>query len=143
MNLSPTDSCRIFASIVDQLERIESTLGHYRHLSNVRAYVDGRNSSPVSLATAAHAIGISQSQLSRLFQDKIGVSFRTWVTLRRVRVAMELMRDRQMPAYEAAYVSGFAHYRSFARTFKGIAGMAPSRYRRMVERDWMPLSTSD
>lgn len=122
------------ASPLDQLERIEEALGCYRHLANVRELVYGQPSATVTLATAAKAIGVSQCHLARLFQEKVGTSFHYWMTLRRSHTAMMLMRERPVTASEAARLSGFASYRSFARAFKEVVGLSPSIYRRQAQQ---------
>lgn len=122
------------ALALDELERFDEALDHYRHLANVRAFVNGQPSAAITLATAAHAIGVSHSHLARLFQEKVGTSFHHWLTLRRIRTAMKLMHERPITAFQAAHLCGFASYRSFARAFKAIVGLSPATYRKQVEQ---------
>lgn len=60
---------------LDELERVEEALRQYRHLAKAREFVNGQPRATVTLTTTAHAIGISQSHLARLFQEKVGMSF--------------------------------------------------------------------
>lgn len=126
---------RRLSSLRADLKRIEDSLYYYRHLSALRSFVENQSLDSVTLTRAAEAIGISPSQLSRLFTEKTGTSFRSWLALRRVVVAMELMCERQVLACEAARLSGFASYRSFARTFKQTVGINPSTYGRLVDEE--------
>lgn len=125
-------------SLLDELERIEEALGHNRHLANVREFVTRQRSATVTLATTAHAIGISQSHLARLFQTKVGTSFHRWLTLRRVRSAIALMRERPITATQAAHLSEFTSYRSFARAVKNAVGLSPSMFRRQMQAMQQP-----
>jgi AraC-like DNA-binding protein len=129
-------SQRCEASPFHELAWIEEALSQHRHLSKVREFVHGQSRDPVTLAIAARAIGISQSHLARLFQKKLGTSFHHWLTLRRVCAALEVMRERPTTAFQAAHLSGFASYRSFARAFKVIVGVSPSVYIRRARGPW-------
>lgn len=120
------------ASSLDELERIDEALGRYRHLVNLRTFVDGRPSPTVTLASAAQGIGISRSHLARLLHEKVGTSFQHWLTLKRVYAAMVLMQA-PVTLIQAAHLSGFASYRSFARAFKDVVGVSPSAYRKQLE----------
>lgn len=122
------------ASPFDELKRIDEALGYYRHLANVRAFVNSQPEATVSLANSAQAIGISQSHLARLFREKVGTSFHHWLTLRRINTAMNLMREKPVTAFQAAHLSGFASYRSFARAFKEVVGLPPSIYRKQAQQ---------
>lgn len=121
-------------SPLDELDRIDRALDYCRHLANVRTFVNGRPHAAITLAVAAQAIGISQSHLARLFQERVGTSFHRWLTLRRVHTAIQLMHERPLTALQAAHLSGFASYRSFARAFREIVGFAPSIYRKQVRQ---------
>lgn len=123
------------ASLLSQLARFDKALAYYRHLADIPAFVDRQAASRITLHMVARAVGLSQSQLSRIFQEKVGISFHRWLTLRRLHAAMELMRERQLSAAEAAYLSGFASYRSFTRTFRKFVGTTPSKYRKQVEEN--------
>jgi AraC-like DNA-binding protein len=124
---------RLDFSWLRQLESIDEALGYYRHLSSVSAFIDNQRLSRVTIAVVAQAIGISPNHLSRLFQEKLGVSFHDWLTLRRVREATRLLQARQISASQAAHVSGFASYRSFVRAFKDVIGITPTKYRKLIE----------
>lgn len=116
-------------STFDELQRIEEALGSYRHLANLRAFVDGQGDATVTLAGAAEAIGVSRCHLARLFQEKVGASFHQWLTLRRIYFAMKLMNERPITAMQTSHLVGFSSYRSFARAFTKVVGVPPSMYR--------------
>lgn len=120
---------------LDELERIDKAFDHCRHLANVRAFVTGRSGGDaITLAAAARAIGISQSHLARLFQERVGTSFHRWLTLRRINAAVQLMHERPVTALQAADMAGFVSYRSFARAFREVVGLAPSIYRKQARQ---------
>lgn len=119
---------------LNELERIEEAFDHCRHLANVRAFVSSRSGDGIALAATALAIGLSQSHLARLFHERVGTSFHRWLTLRRIRAAVQLMHERPITALQAADMAGFASYRSFARAFREIVGLAPSIYRKQARQ---------
>lgn len=62
--------------------------------------MNGWSGEALMLTAAARAIGVSHSHLARLFQQKAGTSFLRWLTLRRLRVAVQLMHERPATSLE-------------------------------------------
>ena len=118
-------------------DRVERALNYYRHLTNLKKYVQHRWHEPFTLADAAAAIGISPSRLSRLFLEKTGVAFRLWVRHERVKRATRLLGSTEKSISEIAHAVGFRNSRTFERSFKKTTGVSPSQYRKLYETQLM------
>lgn len=78
-----------------------------------------------SLLDLAEIAGCSESRLSHIFTDEIGVPLRTlrsWLRLKVVAVHM----SHRVPTTEAALRAGFFDQAHFSNTFRKIFGLSPS-----------------
>lgn len=101
---SPAHQCR--PSLLEELEKIGKAVDDCRHLTHVRSLVNGWSGEALTLTAAARAIGVSHCHLARLFQQKAGTSFLRWLTLRRLRVAVQLMHERPATSLETGELGG-------------------------------------
>lgn len=79
----------------------------------------------LTVGDLAERVGVSESHLSHLFREQIGVSvsrYRMW--LRSVEAARLLMAGSSIT--EVAYAAGFADAAHLSRTFKRLFGQTPS-----------------
>ena len=83
----------------------------------------------LSLASVAHEIATSRRQLQRSFSEIGGTSFRTFVARVRMRKALEMLREGQMPVREVANSVGYRQPAQFAKTFRRHHGAPPSSFR--------------
>ncbi|MDR2675465.1 MAG: helix-turn-helix domain-containing protein [Opitutaceae bacterium] len=79
---------------------------------------------------AAH-LCLSESRTSHAVRLSCGVTFRELLVQRRLRAAMELLRDTGMSVLQTAMSTGFADVAHFHRLFRKRIGMTPVQYRRM------------
>jgi AraC-like DNA-binding protein len=78
-----------------------------------------------SLATLAKRVGVSESRLSHLFGEQVGISLRPYVLwLRLRRATLEISRGKSLT--EAAHVAGFSDSAHLSNTFRRMFGVAPS-----------------
>ncbi|MEO8152390.1 MAG: helix-turn-helix domain-containing protein [Rhizobacter sp.] len=83
-----------------------------------------------SLESLAREVGLSASRLSHLFTDTLGMSLRSYLTWRRVRVAWEhFISEERLSLTEIAHNAGFTDSSHFARTFHRFNGYTPSQAR--------------
>lgn len=85
---------------------------------------------PLSLAELASIAGVSPRQLSRLFQERIGISPMNYYRDIRLDVAERLIVGSALPLTEIALATGFASSAHFSKTYHEKTGIAPSRQRR-------------
>ncbi len=108
------------------LEYDEKNMNAY--LRKALEYVGEHYSRELSIRNVAAYLAISESYLAKLFKVELKITFLEYVTRVRMRRAMELMRDKNMPIYEVAERVGYRDYRHFSSTFKKLAGVGPKEF---------------
>ena len=80
---------------------------------------------PLTLKLLASELGMNAAYLSDLFHRQIGVSFKRYLTDRRLRQASELLRDPLRRISEVAFAVGYTDPNQFRRVFKTWSGQPP------------------
>lgn len=96
--------------------------------SRVLFYVDENFRSDISPSSVAKEFGYSQAYLSRYFKACFGITLGTYLTVRRLKNALILMRDGKQEVTYCAMESGFASMRTFYRVFHEEFGCSPKEY---------------
>ena len=92
-------------------------------------FMESHIADPVSLPDLALAAGISERQLNRLFQKKLGRSTMGYYRDLRLDKARNLLTNSSLPLTEIAYATGFANSSHFSRLFSEYFCRAPSSFR--------------
>ena len=74
----------------------------------------------------ASDLGYDYRYLSRVFNETMGVGFKTFVNQYRCDMVKSLISDTTLSLSEIALSSGFQSIRSFNRVFRQITGTSPS-----------------
>lgn len=85
-----------------------------------------------TLAATARACGVSPAHLSRVFHQSTGLTISEYLARFRIEHATELLRQHRQTVAEIAFASGFQSVSQFNRTFKRIAGCAPTQLDRAI-----------
>ena len=101
-------------------------------LDRVLAYVEEHLAQKITLADVAKHFWVSQSTISQIFRNKLGVSFYRCVTQRRL-IAANALILQGMPLEQVNEKVGFSDYSTFYRAFKQEFGISPRQYRKMQE----------
>ncbi|MBY0286958.1 MAG: helix-turn-helix transcriptional regulator [Mycobacteriaceae bacterium] len=86
----------------------------------------------VSADEVSRAVSVSERTLRRLFQDTLGLSWRTYLLHARMLRAMALLAAPGQSVQETASAVGFDSLSSFTRAFAQFSGETPSAYRKRV-----------
>jgi AraC-like DNA-binding protein/quercetin dioxygenase-like cupin family protein len=92
-----------------------------------KAHLDSVTADDVS-----RAVSVSERTLRRLFQDTLGLSWRTYLLHARMLRAMALLAAPGQSVQETASAVGFDSLSSFTRAFAKFCGETPSTYRKRV-----------
>lgn len=98
----------------------------------VVTYVTEHFAEDMSQQSVAHALGIHVSQVSKIFNSVLGISFTRYVNCMRTEKAQELLENPELTMTEILFQSGFNSQRTFNRVFKEIVGISPKDYRKKV-----------
>lgn len=98
-------------------------------VAHARKIIDLQSQEEVSLGQVAKLVNVSANYFSELFHKTTGIRFVDYVARVRVEKAKTMLGDSRARISEVAYDVGFKSLSQFNRTFKKIAGEAPSEYR--------------
>jgi len=87
----------------------------------------------LSAEAVAEHVGMNKTYLSRLFKQKMKVSYMDYLTGLRMNYAEILLRETDKPISEICMESGYVDPSSFRRKFKQVCGMSVSEYRERGE----------
>lgn len=83
----------------------------------------------VTIGEVGRAVSVSDRTLRRLFDEHVGMSWRTYLLQARMLRAMALLASPEQSVQETARAVGFDNGSSFARAFSDFCGQSPSSYR--------------
>ena len=72
---------------------------------------------------------MSPRQLQRIFTDRAGMGFRSYLTLVRMSSAAELLAGTDMPVKEVAERVGYRDASQFTKAFKRTHAVSPTQWR--------------
>ena len=102
--------------------------------ARVVRYIYDHACESITISSAAHDLGISESHLSHLFAQQFRVNFRAFINAIRIDKATMLMRDPFMTLTQIYYQCGYDNMRTFRRAFVQETGMLPAAYMRAARR---------
>jgi AraC family transcriptional regulator len=103
-------------------------------LRRISEYVDAHLDQDLRIPALASLVDLSEGHLSRSFRLTTGRTPVQFVNERRVHRALELLARDPAPIPVVALRVGFTSPSHFARIFRAITGVAPSQYRKELER---------
>lgn len=86
-----------------------------------------------SVTSLATALGIGPRQLTRLFQQHLGVTPIAVANTQRLHFAKKLIDETQLPMAQICYAAGFSSIRRFNAVFNEVYGRAPLALRRQAK----------
>jgi len=84
----------------------------------------------VTAEQVARQVAVSERTLRRIFQDTLGISWRTYLLNARMMRAMALLTDPDQSVQATSRAVGFESLSAFTRSFTQFSGETPSAYRR-------------
>ena len=76
---------------------------------------------------------MSKYHISHLFNNKLGISFNTYINTLRINTACDLLEETDKKTTDISEEIGFGSIRSFNRAFLQIMDMSPLQYRKLVK----------
>lgn len=91
---------------------------------------------PYSQANLSRSLGLTPAYFCRLFHDKAGMHFSTFLTMTRMEKAKELLAQENVPQLQDLSVAcGYPNKSYFCQVFKKYTGMTPGEYEQMMKKE--------
>lgn len=99
-------------------------------IDNVLYYIDHNYSNcDIRLESLAPLFGYSSSYLGKMFSQKVGENFNTYLEHVRIENAVRLLKDKKYHVYEISELVGYTDVNYFYKKFKKYIGLTPTEYR--------------
>ena len=114
-----------------QIPMVESSSKQTALMGDIVEYIEKNYKKTLSLASMAEALGYEYCYFSKVFHRLFSMNFNDYINIYRFNEACAMLNETDMTVTEVSYESGFQSIRSFNNTFKRLAGVSPSEYRRI------------
>lgn len=120
-----------FITLMIHINRLINSEGGYegsvddKKLDGIISYINENFTQQLSIDSIAHKFYISRSYLMQKFKSVTGGSIHSYITQKRLALAMEMLRDGAR-ANDAASACGFSDYTVFYKSFKKAYNQSPA-----------------
>lgn len=101
-------------------------------LNTIITFIRANLGEPLTLELVADHSSMSVRSLTRLFQQKLQISFVQYVKMLRIIRSMELLKDTDMSISEITYEVGYSNISAFSNTFRQLTNMRPTEFKSML-----------
>ncbi|WP_024834546.1 AraC family transcriptional regulator [Ruminiclostridium josui] len=124
----------IISRLLQQVELIANTdVNYFDIIFDIINYINENYMQPISLNDMSRALGVGKYHLSRVFSDKINVSFSDYINGIRVSWARNMLLNTNKNITQIAYDCGFQSIRTFNRAFSKVYLVSPREFRKSQE----------
>lgn len=117
-----------YTRIVDLIKRQHGGGSYSRHIAKAVQYISDNYATNLSLESAASALTLNPSYLSRLFKEETQMTFTEYINRVRIKKSCMLMESEAYALKQISSEVGFLSYTYFFKVFKGQTGMTPQAY---------------
>lgn len=101
-------------------------------MQTAKAFIDQNYMQDIGLNDVADAVHLNPNYFSTLFRDEIQMTFKAYLTQKRIEVAKKLLKNEQYRMNEIATLVGYNDAKQFSHVFKKTLGITPSEYRKIM-----------
>ena len=105
----------------------QSQLSSLKHITD---YIQENYSEDITLDLLANLSGYSTNYFSRLFKDVIGIGYKEYTVMVRLKVAEKLLKATNKSIKEIAISCGFNDSNYFSTVFQNKYGVPPTQYKK-------------
>lgn len=87
-----------------------------------------------SINTMARDLGYCDSYLSRIFKKRMGMTLQSYITMKKMEKAVEMIEQDDFTITEIAIRLHFESLQSFSKSFKRTLGISPLEYKREYQK---------
>ncbi len=124
----------IISRLLQNMELVKNTDANYFNIIYKIIYFINENyMQPLSLSMMSKALGVGKNYLSKVFSDKINVSFNDYLNGIRACQARNMLLNTNNSITQIAYDCGFQSIRTFNRVFQKVYNVSPRAIRKTQE----------
>ena len=117
-----------------QMKRISHGNIYSKPVIMTMDYIYDHLHSRISVEDIAAAVNLSTSYLSRMFHKEVGVTITTYIAVKRVETAQNMLKYSDYSALDIGNYLAFTGHSHFISTFKKYTGMTPNEFRKKYYR---------
>jgi AraC-like DNA-binding protein len=129
-NLAALGGLYRFLSLIAESRPQSDQDPHHQYYEKARWYMKGNYDRPILISDVADFVGLSRSQLFRVFVEVCGVSPKASLSELRMQKALALVEAGDLRQEEMAASLGLSGGAQFARMFRQTYGMSPKQWRK-------------
>lgn len=104
-------------------------------IQGILDYCTSHYNESITVSTVAENLGLSESYVSHVFNDRLNIGFISYINSMRINQAMRLIDEGKLSNTEIAFETGFGTIRTFNRAFSAHMGCTPSDYKKGAKKD--------
>ncbi|WP_443147020.1 helix-turn-helix transcriptional regulator [Paenibacillus sp. HWE-109] len=81
----------------------------------------------------ANRVSMNYSYFSKLFKERMGLTFTAYLTKIRIEEAQKLLKDPALRIHEISEKVGYSNAYHFSRAFKNHCGISPKEFRNTMQ----------
>lgn len=117
----------LFDWVFEKCNQDKHTMGNSIS-SNILMYIHENFDKDISLSDIATHFNLSESYVSKLLKSSLGINFKTYVNMLKVKKAKSLLEENRYQINEVARIVGCNNTNTFIRIFKQYVGISPGEY---------------
>ena len=117
-----------------QMKKVSRGFMYSKPVIMTMDYVYDHLHSKISEVDIAEHVSLSTSYLSRLFKKEVGVTISTYISVKRVETAQNMLKYSDFPSLDIANYLAFTSHSHFISVFKKYTGMTPNEFRKKYYR---------
>ena len=130
LSVDPVDEELFYEKVLKIAQSICNSNRHLRQLDEAVSYVEQNYCRfDLSLEEVADYVGMSKTQMSKMFKEQFGMRYLDFLTKLRMDKAKELLSDTDRTVKDILLSVGYIDKTSFTKKFKAYCGMLPTEYR--------------
>ena len=95
----------------------------------------GNNKPDIKVMEIASNLGIHPNYLAMVFKNELGVSPKNYLINRRMKLALNLIEEKDMTIKEVAEKTGYSNQLQFSKAFRKHFGCSPTEYKARIIKD--------